>query len=79
VERTPDIMLHELRNELDQCMDVRVSIATIHRTLKRRGWTRKKVTRPAREATEAAQMGYEWVISRYLPEQLVFVDESHCN
>ena len=39
-----------------------------------------KVTRPARERDEADRVYYKAIIGgHYQPQQLVFVDESHCN
>ncbi|KAH9830558.1 uncharacterized protein C8Q71DRAFT_716529 [Rhodofomes roseus] len=44
VARTPDIYLDELQDMLFEGRQVLVSIATIERTLCRRGWTRKTVS-----------------------------------
>jgi len=50
---------------------------TIYRTLKRRGFTRKRVTRPAVERDEVDRAEYQLIIGTYYEaEQLVFVDES---
>ncbi|KAF8888259.1 hypothetical protein BD779DRAFT_1440056 [Infundibulicybe gibba] len=43
IERTPDIFLSELRDELQRARDVHVSEQTIRHTLLRRGFTRKWV------------------------------------
>ncbi|THU89010.1 hypothetical protein K435DRAFT_678765 [Dendrothele bispora CBS 962.96] len=43
VERTPDITLFELQEELELKRGIWVGEDTISRTLKKRGWTRKKV------------------------------------
>jgi hypothetical protein len=43
IERVPDLYLDELQTLVrDEC-NVAVGITTIHRTLRQRGWTRKKV------------------------------------
>ncbi|KZV82863.1 hypothetical protein EXIGLDRAFT_590607, partial [Exidia glandulosa HHB12029] len=43
IERTPDILVEELRDELGRCCGTWTSHSTIIRTLQRLGWTRKKV------------------------------------
>ncbi|KIK75071.1 hypothetical protein PAXRUDRAFT_173897, partial [Paxillus rubicundulus Ve08.2h10] len=50
------------------------------RTLKRSGFTRKKLTRPAIKRNEARRAAYTLHMGQsYEPHQLVFVDESHLN
>ncbi|KAF8838045.1 hypothetical protein BDN67DRAFT_972085, partial [Paxillus ammoniavirescens] len=54
--------------------------ATLSCTLKRSGFTRKKLTRPAIERNEARRAAYKLHMGQsYEPHQLVFVDESHLN
>ncbi|KAG1859728.1 hypothetical protein F4604DRAFT_1588976, partial [Suillus subluteus] len=43
IERQPDILLTEMQDQLRETCGVEVSIATISRTIHRRGFTRKKV------------------------------------
>ena len=43
IERKPDIYLSELKEQLEAAYEVRVDETTISRTLKRRGYARKKV------------------------------------
>lgn len=43
IERTPDIMLFELAEELKSVRGVEVSANTIRKTMRRRGYTRKQV------------------------------------
>lgn len=70
-------MLSELQDRLRGACNVDVSPMTIYRTLKRRGFTRKKITRPAIERDETDRAQYQLIIGmHYEPEQLVFVDES---
>ena len=70
-------MLSELQDRLRGSCNVDVSPMTIYRTLKRRGFTRKKITRPALERDETDRAQYQLIIGmNYEPEQLVFVDES---
>lgn len=80
VERTPDIYLRELQQELEAVCGAVASEATIERALKRRGYSRKKVTRAAVEASAEAQSRYMRIVSSiYREDQFVFVDESACN
>ncbi|KAF8835794.1 hypothetical protein BDN67DRAFT_1005692, partial [Paxillus ammoniavirescens] len=47
IERWPDITFNEMKKALREVCDVEISKATLSRTLKRSGFTRKKLTRPA--------------------------------
>ncbi|KAF8485265.1 hypothetical protein DFH94DRAFT_624763 [Russula ochroleuca] len=44
IEWTPDMYLQELREELFQAREVDISVATIHRSLHRRGFSHKQVS-----------------------------------
>ncbi|KAJ7767406.1 hypothetical protein DFH07DRAFT_736868 [Mycena maculata] len=46
IERTPDIYLHELQEELRELCNVNVSLLAIWRALRHRGFTRKQVSEP---------------------------------
>ncbi|KAI0262505.1 hypothetical protein BGY98DRAFT_899212, partial [Russula aff. rugulosa BPL654] len=76
VQRTPDMYLDELRDTLATTCGVKVSDATVWRTLRRAGFTMKKVTRVAIEHSAEKRSQYIARISAYRPDQLVFVDES---
>jgi transposase len=52
IERTPDLYLSELKAILEEMREVEVSQETIRRSLLRRGFTRKRVSRPALERNE---------------------------
>jgi len=57
-----------------------VSIPTISATLRRRGFTRKKITGEASERNEELRDAYRRRIAgNYRPQQLVFLDKSACN
>ncbi|KAJ7665517.1 hypothetical protein B0H17DRAFT_858793, partial [Mycena rosella] len=45
IERTPDLYLHELQEQLRDLCNVEVSLLTIWRALRHRGFTRKQVSR----------------------------------
>lgn len=79
LERTPDLYLRELQRDLMTNRGVHVSLGTISRTLKRRGFTRKKLGVTAIEQDEEVRGEYLTRIQQYAPEQLVFVDESSCD
>ena len=70
-------MLTELQERLHGTIGIKVSTATIHRSLTRQGFSRTQVTRPAMERDEDDRAQYQFIIgSHYEPAQLVFVDES---
>ncbi|KAM6497034.1 hypothetical protein JOM56_007507, partial [Amanita muscaria] len=80
IERQPDIFLEELQDLLREVCSIHASTSTISRTLYRRGFTRKKVNRPAIERNEIDRIAYKMLIGEHFrPFHLVFVDESHCN
>ena len=79
LERTPDLYLHKLQNDLLTNRGVHVSLSTISKTLRKRGLTRKKLTIPAKEQDEQLRGEYLARIQQYRPDQLVFVDESSCD
>ncbi|RXW12687.1 hypothetical protein EST38_g13170 [Candolleomyces aberdarensis] len=80
IERTPDLYLSELQEQLEDAYGISVSEYTITTSLKRAGFSRKKMTRPALERNEELRAQYQaFVGENYTPEQLVFVDESACN
>ncbi|KAJ8461838.1 hypothetical protein ONZ45_g18152 [Pleurotus djamor] len=80
VDRQPDIFLSEIRHALSTALNVDVSRQSISRSLYRRGWTRKAVTRIGRERNEEIRAQYHaQIAAEYPPETHVYLDESHCN
>lgn len=79
LERTPDLYLRELQKDLAINRKVYATYSTISRTLKARGFSRKKLTIPAREQDDNVRAEYLARIRQYSPDQLVFVDESSCD
>ncbi|KAJ7312717.1 hypothetical protein DFH08DRAFT_635032, partial [Mycena albidolilacea] len=80
IERQPDIFLSELKIALEEGRGVDVGETTISRSLLRRGWTRKQVTRPAKKANDNDRIKYQMVIGElYTPHMLVLLDESAAN
>ncbi|KAG1885934.1 uncharacterized protein F5891DRAFT_916124, partial [Suillus fuscotomentosus] len=75
IERQPDIYLTEMQDQLRETCSVKVSIATISRTICRRGFTWKKVTRPSVEHDEDDRAAYKMLVGvHFWPEHLVFAD-----
>ncbi|KAG8926769.1 hypothetical protein FRC01_008402 [Tulasnella sp. 417] len=79
IERRPDIYLSELQENLEAARGIITTMSTIQRTLLRRGFSRKRVTRDAAEQSEDARDRYLLQVGQYDPEMLVFVDESAYN
>ncbi|QRV93328.1 DDE superfamily endonuclease [Ceratobasidium sp. AG-Ba] len=76
----PDLYLDEIRTRLFEARGMNVSEETLRRQLIRSGLTLKQLTRPAQEADEYERAGYMANVGmNYRTDQLVFVDESHCN
>ncbi|KAL1684429.1 hypothetical protein GGG16DRAFT_119817 [Schizophyllum commune] len=66
IERTPDLYLWELRNLFCNAFNCDVDARTIRNELRRHGFTRKKVTRPAIEANDEARTQYKLrITTRY--------------
>ncbi|RPD55768.1 hypothetical protein L226DRAFT_443099, partial [Lentinus tigrinus ALCF2SS1-7] len=80
IERTPDIYLAELQEELEDARGIRVSCETIATALRHRGFTRKKVSREASERVEGQRLEFRaYMAENFRADQLVFVDESATN
>ncbi|KAJ7138146.1 hypothetical protein C8R44DRAFT_539225, partial [Mycena epipterygia] len=80
VQRTPDIYLYEMQGQLCEHCDVDVCLWTIWTALRRRGYTRKRVSRIAAQRDTEGRTNYEiYMAMTYRAEQLVFVDEAACN
>lgn len=73
VERTPDLLLRELKEYLETNRGVSVDKSTIYRTFLRRGFTLKRNAFVAKERIEEDRVRYAIEISQnYHPDQLVF-------
>ncbi|THV04245.1 hypothetical protein K435DRAFT_583186, partial [Dendrothele bispora CBS 962.96] len=79
VDRTPDIYLDEIQLQLLSQHGVDVCIDTIHRSLKRLGYSSKKLTRQADERLESRRTDFFVAIGCEPPERLVCGDESAVN
>ncbi|KAF8148746.1 hypothetical protein K438DRAFT_1468724, partial [Mycena galopus ATCC 62051] len=80
IQRTPDMYLFEMQAELRERCDVNVCLWTIWTALRRRGYTRKRVSRVAAQRDEQARTNFEiYMATTYRANQLVFVDEAACN
>ncbi|KAJ7631500.1 hypothetical protein B0H17DRAFT_899425, partial [Mycena rosella] len=79
-QRTPDIYLHEMQQELRELCDVEASLVAIWRALRHRGYTRKRVSRVAVQRDTNGRDNYMiYMTTTYHADQLVFVDEAACN
>ncbi|KAJ7196591.1 hypothetical protein B0H12DRAFT_985715, partial [Mycena haematopus] len=79
LEHTPDMYLDELQLQLLLVHDIEVSLATLSRTLKRLGYSNKKLSRVAAERSASKRRAYKHEIGNYPPEYLVFADEAAVN
>ncbi|KAG8802881.1 hypothetical protein FRC16_008491 [Serendipita sp. 398] len=76
IQRSPDLYLDELKERLFEGTGASPSIPTIYRALRRAGFTRKTITKAARERDDAKRAEYCARIAQYLPHERVYVDES---
>ncbi|THU95385.1 hypothetical protein K435DRAFT_666464, partial [Dendrothele bispora CBS 962.96] len=79
VDRNPDIYLDEIQDEIWTQHGVDVSIKTIHNSLKRLGYSSKKLTRQAAERQQERRDRFFLEIGGIPPEYLVCGDESAVN
>ncbi|KAJ7366398.1 hypothetical protein DFH08DRAFT_679288, partial [Mycena albidolilacea] len=95
IERTPDLYLYKMQEQLRELCDIEVSLLTIWRALQRRGFNRKQVSRlssflpftntrwvsrVAAQRDENPRDNYQYhIFTTYCADQLVFVDEAACN
>ncbi|KAJ8579583.1 hypothetical protein M405DRAFT_704375, partial [Rhizopogon salebrosus TDB-379] len=63
IERSPDMYINELEQELLESAKIDVSEDTILRTLRRRGFVRKMVSQPAVERNEDRRDTYRILVS----------------
>ena len=75
----PDRYLDELVVFLWDEFEILVTVATISRTLRRMGWSKKVARRVAREQNADLRDSYLHDLSSYEPHHLVYVDESGCD
>ncbi|OAX37259.1 hypothetical protein K503DRAFT_743011 [Rhizopogon vinicolor AM-OR11-026] len=65
IERQPDILPTEMQDQLREIFGVEVSISTIPRTIRKRGFTRKKFTCPAVERDENNRIACEMLVGEH--------------
>ena len=75
----PDMYLEELRQELIQIFGTDVSLSTICRTLKRLGFSRKKLRQIALQRSEEQRLKFKEEISYLNADMLVWIDECGSN
>ncbi len=79
IYQNPGIYLHELRDVVANTTGTSVHYSTICRTLKRLGFSRKKIHYIALQQSEAKRAIYMAEISAFQPEMLVWIDETGCD
>ncbi|KAG1845343.1 hypothetical protein F4604DRAFT_1548202, partial [Suillus subluteus] len=65
IKRQPDILLTKMQDQLRETCGVKVLIATISRMIRRRGFTRKKVTCPSVEHNEDDRAAYKMLVGEH--------------
>lgn len=75
----PSIYLREVQLEMQRVTGTVVSASTICRTLKRLGFTRKKLQFAAIQRSDVLRARYQAEISMYSSEMFLFVDETGCD
>ena len=76
LEQRPMAYLDELAFFLLDEFDIRVSEPTVWRALTRRGWSRKKYRKVAKERNQELRDHWFTKLSDWRADQLVFLDES---
>ncbi|KAI0245323.1 hypothetical protein BJV78DRAFT_1139390, partial [Lactifluus subvellereus] len=79
IERQPDIYLSEIQDHIWGAFNINAPASTISLSLRRRGYTWKKVSHAGIERDEACRNQYQALIAEYPPETHVYLDESACN
>jgi hypothetical protein len=79
LEHSPDLYLDEIQDHLDTQHGIDISLATISRTLKRLGFSSKKLSKAAAERCEEARRNFRMEIGDEPVERLVTADESAVN
>ncbi|THU88254.1 hypothetical protein K435DRAFT_613697, partial [Dendrothele bispora CBS 962.96] len=79
VEHSPDLYLDEIQLQLSVQYGVHVSLATVYRSLKRLGYSQKKLSKEASERLEHLTDQFIMKIGKYPPEYLVCADEAAVN
>lgn len=74
----PSVHLHEVQRKLHEVTGTEASIATICRSLKRNGFSRKKVQFIALQRSDRLRAEYQAEVSVYDSSMLVFLDETGC-
>ncbi|KAJ8596082.1 hypothetical protein M405DRAFT_722282, partial [Rhizopogon salebrosus TDB-379] len=64
IERQPDIFLTEMQDQLQEICGVDISISTISSTIRRRGFTRKKI-HPSVERDKNDRAAYKMFVGEH--------------
>ena len=72
----PMAYLDELRYHLYDSFEILIDESTVWRTLRRLGWSRKRLRRIARQRNQQLRDGWFAKLSQWRADQLIFLDES---
>ena len=72
----PTMYLYEIQEHLHQLTGKRVCLSTICRTIKEKGFTRKKVQSIALQQSEQQRISFMVKISMYSPDMFIWIDET---
>ena len=78
VSEKPSMYLHELQNELFCATGTWVDCATVCRTLKRLGFSRKKIRYVALQQSEEQRITFMAEMVALNPQMLIWIDETGC-
>lgn len=72
----PALYLDEIQDKLHEMQDVKVSLATLLRTLTRLAVTHKHIAKEASERNDLLHATWQAVMGQYEPRQIVCIDEA---
>ena len=76
VVQRPGIYLHEIQNELEAFLMVKISVSTICRFLHKGGFTRQRLRTVALQQDTFLREQFILDVSSFSPEMLIFLDET---
>ena len=75
----PSIYLKEIQLELERTTGTVAAVSTIFRTLKKLGFTRKKIQFVAIQRSDVLRARFQAEVSMYSSEMFIFIDETGCD
>ena len=77
--KNPSIYLKEIQLELERTTGTVAAVSTIFRTLKKLGFTRKKIQFVAIQRSDVLRARFQAEVSMYSSEMFIFIDETGCD